>query len=165
MSAGELKWKASTGRARTTMSIASCVSMGQAYILLAYEYEGKVVKYRIDLQRIRSNLGRGYHWKFVCPTTGRQCLQLHFIQGKFLYRRAVKGFYSQQTLSHSKRQLRKEANRIDAVAEALSVVKTKYFKKHYAGKKTRRYRSIERLFPWNREGKYAEHYFQDKSRV
>src|SRR5687767_171018 len=45
-----------------------------AYTLTDYETnEKKDLSYKIYLQSVKSNLGKGKRWYFICPSTGKRC--------------------------------------------------------------------------------------------
>lgn len=110
------------------------------FIELSYVLRGKVRKYKVSLITVPSNLGKGLLWFFLCPITGKRCRILYFINGFFLHRDAFKGcFYQKQTQSKYYRKLCKEFGKPFEDDEAFEEIYSKYFKKYYRGKPTRRY--------------------------
>lgn len=108
-------------------------------VLLDYSSNGEPHKYEVKLTKMKSNLGKGYLWFFLCPVTNKRCRKLYFGNGLFLHRTVFKGMYEKQTRSKTYRSLDKYfANGID-LEKCYDELDSKYFKSHYRGKPTKRY--------------------------
>lgn len=114
-----------------------------SHIELNYLASGTPVCYKIPLVTLKSNLGKGFVWFFVCPATGKRCRVLYGVGDSFLHREAFKRcYYEVQTYSAKSRQLCKLAAMAFGPDKAYQQIQKKYFKKCYAGKITRRYRRL-----------------------
>src|SRR5271154_4889055 len=77
-------------------------------IELAYFYNGREIKYKVQLVSAPSNLGKGKVWYFQCPETGRLCRKLYGAGEKFLHREAFHDcLYYIQTKSRKQREMKK----------------------------------------------------------
>lgn len=113
------------------------------YIILDYSFNDKPIRYTIQLTSIKSNLGNGLIWYFVCPITNKRCRLLYQIQGYFYHRDAFPNtVYETQTRSKYMRYL--ETNFADMVGVNLlyDKIHQKHFKKYYNGKPTKRYKKL-----------------------
>jgi hypothetical protein len=118
------------------------------YIRLKYSntnYSGEVndLDYKIQLDSIPSNLGRGRIWYFVCPFTGRKARILYKCYGS-LYFKSMKAYqrriyYSSQISS----KLNFNNDRYFDLEKQLEKLRPK--KKSYQGKETRIWKRIRRL--------------------
>lgn len=99
----------------------------------------------IQLEKRRSNLGRGDVWYFICPVSGRLCRKLYGFNGRFLSRHAFpEAMYRSQTEPKSDRRLR----RFITLNGTLKKPKAEWdysdrikFRTHYKGNPTKRYRN------------------------
>lgn len=115
------------------------------FIVLMYEYHGRICDISIRLSCRPSNLGKGVNWYFVCPHTGRSCRVLYFFNGSFRHRLGINGaMYHEQTMSKKDRDLSKLITRDHYAACARYEVKAKNFVPMYKGKMTRRYARLYR---------------------
>jgi hypothetical protein len=113
------------------------------FVILQYKHKGCEVTYRINLASVPSNLGIGRIWYFLCPVTAKRCRKLYFIHGKFLHREAFSHcFYSSQMTGKHWRQIKKLADRTFLCERVYTKIESKYFKRYYAGKPTKRYRQL-----------------------
>lgn len=114
----------------------------QNIITLSYEANGQPVKYDIKLETEFSNLGFGKVWYFVCPATGKRCKKL--FGGKyFLSRHAYPdALYEKQTYSRYCRVLDQVFSQSSKLDKLYSEINSRYFKTHYAGRETARYKRI-----------------------
>lgn len=102
----------------------------------------KAVKYEVELTKVASNLGKGHVWYFRCPYTGKLCRKLFSVDGYFMHREAVKGYYEKQIQSKKYRLLEKMYGPYFAYEKAMDKVYEKHFKRFYKGKPTKRYAKI-----------------------
>jgi hypothetical protein len=139
---GTITW---SRQGRETGSIGFTVDTldSQPTLELDYKYDGHQVKYQIQMVSVPSNVGKGIVWYFLCPYTRKRCRKLYLVQTYFYHREAFKGsFYEKQTYSHRGRKLNKSLEDLFAVDKAYEQIYSKYFKKHYAGKPTKRYQKL-----------------------
>jgi hypothetical protein len=131
------------GQVSSTLSFVLTYNEYETYIVFDYRCNGEVINYKVNLISKPSNLGRGEVWFFVCPVTRKCCRKLYLYGTHFLHREAHKGFfYESQTKSQSTRNMLKMFDAVfinDAVYDELY---KKYFKTHYNGKETKRYKRI-----------------------
>lgn len=143
---GNLSWTCrgeNTGR----IGIRVYTNTNLPYIELDYKCNGEPIKYRINLERQTSNLGKGKVWYFICPQTGKRCRKLHLVQCYFFHRTAFRGcFYEKQVETKYWRFLDRSALGREFKIERLFEERyVKNFKTHYAGKDTKKYLRFKRL--------------------
>lgn len=110
------------------------------YIEVDYKSSGKLIKYKVQLVSLPSNLGKGVIWYFRCPRTWKRCRKLHCIGGYFLHRSAFSGcFYEKQLQSRHYRYLERTFGCLFETDRLYEQLHKKHFKKTYNGKPTRRY--------------------------
>lgn len=117
------------------------VNMGNwdPHLILKYNYNDEPREYRIHLEAIPSNLGKGSVYYFVCPLSFKRCRTLYDVGGYFVHREAHPNcMYSYQAESKFNRGWR-NYSKIDRLIEQLN---SKYFKESYNGVPTRRSRRI-----------------------
>ena len=114
------------------------------FIELNYTYnKEEQIKYKIDLVSVKSNLGIGKIWYFVCPHTGKRCRKLYSAGKYFLHRDAYPtAMYECQTYSKRGRMIDKVCKIMNGSDKLYEELYSKYFKTHYAGKPTKRYKQI-----------------------
>lgn len=85
------------GDHRASISLEVKTAETDGYVILDYKYNDKPVRYTIQLTTIKSNLGKGLIWYFVCPITNKRCRILYQLQGRFLHREAFSNamYYTQ----------------------------------------------------------------------
>lgn len=144
----------------------------QPYIELDYKYRDEPRNYKVRLVSVLSNLGKGEIWYFLCPQTKKCCRKLYLIGGYFLHLEAFSGcMYDCQTKSKYYRKLDKTLGAYFKTDQPYEQQYSKHFKKHYAGKPTKRhlrimeqiqraeripYHEIERLMvSWDAQQKVA----------
>ena len=65
------------------INIKSVYNENECYLRLTYNCvykttkESKIVDYRVEIQKIQSNLGKGYNLYFICPVTKTRCKILY----------------------------------------------------------------------------------------
>jgi len=139
---GTITWS-SNGNQTGRISITVNTKRETPYIKLDYQYNDEPRNYEVRLISLRSNLGKGLIWYFLCPTTNKRCRKLYSIGGYFFHREAFKGcMYESQIQSKKYRQLDKTFGAYFRSDELYSQLYKKHFKKFYAGKPTKRYLQI-----------------------
>jgi hypothetical protein len=139
---GTITW---SRQGRQTGSVGVTVDMQDSgpYLDLDYKFNGKSVNYQIQIVSVPSNIGKGVVWYFLCPYTLKRCRKLYLGQTYFYHREAVEGgLYEKQTYSHRGRKLNKSLEDLLEVDKVYDQIYSKYFKKQYAGKSTRRYQKL-----------------------
>lgn len=136
---GVITWSRN-GAKTGSISIATNTSLDSPVLELSYVLDGKDVKYKVRLIRLPSNLGKGFIWYFLCPSTHKLCRKLYLIGGKFLHREAFTGcMYDTQTYSRKDRALIRLFDRSVKMERAYEQLYSKHFKTHYNGEPTKRY--------------------------
>ncbi len=117
--------------------VQNSIMHGKHYVDLSYTYKGKLINDRILLTYTQSNLNNGGKiWFFICSHTSKRCRKIHLIGTHFLHRTAYKKiYYESQTHSYMDRLL----CRFPKADKAQKLINSKYFKKYYKGKPTKRY--------------------------
>ena len=87
---GTITWS-SNGNQTGRISITVNTKRETPYIKLDYQYNDEPRNYEVRLISLRSNLGKGLIWYFLCPTTNKRCRKLYSIGGYFFHREAFKG--------------------------------------------------------------------------
>ncbi len=126
----------------TTGSISIIVSTltESQYLELDYNCNGVPINYKVPLVSAPSNLGKGVVWYFVCPLTGKRCRKLHLADTYFYHRSAFNDcMYERQTQSKKSRKLDKILGLYFQTDHLFEQLYKKHFKKHYAGKPTKKY--------------------------
>lgn len=121
---------------------------GQKQMFLNYTYGGQPVQYVVDLVSLNTNLGNGKRWYFICPETGKRCMNLISPPGSqyFLHRSAFPQLmYDSQKKSKEFRKFNKEFSPIFELERLEKELHLKYRKKHYRGQATPLVRRIEML--------------------
>jgi hypothetical protein len=125
-----------------SVSIKASTKPPSPYIELSYTYQGKALKYQIQLMPMPSNLGKGFYYYFICPITGKRCRKLYLINGQFAHRTAFAGMYNCQIKSKTGREFSKTFGAIINIDEIYNEINSKYFTRYYKGKPTRRYKRM-----------------------
>ncbi len=117
------------------------------FLEFSYRFGGEPVQYRVHLDAVPSNLGKGSVWYFICPRTMKRCRVLYQCGGRFVHRDECKGMmYLKQTYSHDTRAM---IGLLDAhmdADKARAEMYGRHFRTHYKGRPTKRYtRLLERL--------------------
>lgn len=113
------------------------------FMILDYKSNGKPINYKVEIIKKHSNLGKGKMYFFLCPNTGKLCRKLILKNGYFLHREAFKGLmYSKQLESKKNRDLFKLLEACHLSDEVYEERYKKYFKTHYNGKETKRFKRL-----------------------
>lgn len=115
----------------------------ETFMILDYKANGEPKNYKVEIISKRTNLGKGEILFFVCPTTGKLCRKLLLRNGYFLHREAFKGLmYAKQLESKKNRDLFKIFDACQLSDEVYEQRFKKYFKTHYNGKETKRFKRL-----------------------
>lgn len=113
---------------------------GNPFIEFSYNYRGEPVKYKVHLDAVPSNLGKGSVWYFICPHSMKRCRVLYLYGGRFVHRDLCKGMmYLNQTYSRDARAM---IGLLDAhmdADKAQAEMYGRHFRTHYKGRPTKRY--------------------------
>jgi len=122
------------------VSIKVSTDIENPFIELKYSISGTELNYRIYFEFVPSNLGKGNIWYFSCPRSNTRCRKLYLINGYFQHRTAYnKGCYQTQTLGTKDKYLIRQFDKLQKSNKAKKQLYSKYFKKYYKGKPTKRY--------------------------
>ena len=139
---GALQWSRN-GTSTGNISIRSNTKDEKKYIELDYKVNDKPRKYKVYLTSTKSNLNKGEIWYFVCPETKKRCRILYSVNGYFLHRDAFSGcMYECQTQSKYQRVLASTYGNYFKLDDLYEQLYSKYFKKTYRGRPTKRYLKI-----------------------
>lgn len=139
---GKLTWSL-RGNETGSISFRTNFRVSPPYIELNYTSSGNPINYKVFLERVKSNLGKGSIWYFKCPMTGKRCRILYGIGQGFFHREAFKRcYYETQTYSSKSRYLCKLADIAFGADKAYEKIYKKHFKKFYANKPTKRYQKL-----------------------
>jgi len=106
---------------------------------LKSEYRNKPIADRIEIKPIRSNLGKGWVYYFICPVTGYNCRKLYLDEGKFKSRIAIKGIlYKQQEEPKKQRQRLDIIRKYNRYSKMVDATFKPYHKPKYEGIKTKK---------------------------
>ena len=140
---GELNW---TKNGVNSGSIEFRVVMGsKSFLEPRYQYNNQDRQYKVYLECLPSNLGKGLVWYFSCPETNKRCRILYSVSGYFLHREAFSDcMYDSQTRSKSIRNMEAIYGSYFDLDKLYKMLYAKNFKKSYAGKPTKKYLKIMR---------------------
>lgn len=139
---GTISWS-SNGSKTGSVSIQVNTRNESPYLELEYKCNEAPINYRVQLVSVPSNLGKGVVWYFLCPKTGKRCRKLYLADTYFYHRSAFRGcMYAKQTHSKKYRGLDKTFGAYFRADELFEQLHAKHFKKHYAGKPTKKYLKI-----------------------
>ena len=86
--------------------ISLTADMPGKFVQFDYRVDERVVNYRVGLESLPSNLGRGRVWYLIRHATGKRCRKLYGIGGQFLSRFDYPDcMYSEQTVTKRYRGL------------------------------------------------------------
>jgi|LSQX01.3.fsa_nt_gb hypothetical protein len=109
------------------------------YKLTDFQGDSYNMKYTISLDRIPSNLGRGYIYYFICPKTGKRCRVLYRAYGSYIFRSRdsypYRLYYPIQTESKNNRKFER-VHSIKAKLDKLNVGR-KRKQDYFKGKRTK----------------------------
>ncbi len=127
------------------------------YIDLYYKWNEKNINYRISIEYVPSNLGKGNMPFFICPQTGKRCRKLYLIGGYFLHRTAFKhAVYLKQIESKFYRRINKKYGAYFDLDKMYHKIYKKHFKTHYNGIETKQYKKIKKRIEQGKKITYRE---------
>ena len=116
------------------------------YLNLSYKVNGESINYNVSIKEKPSNLGSGTVYYFMCPLTLKPCRKLYLVGSKFLHRTAYKGCcYDSQIESKHYRELKYTFGSLFEKDKAYEQIYSKYFKRYYKEKPTKRYLKLLRI--------------------
>jgi hypothetical protein len=128
------------------IGITTDTSPADPRIELNYTKGGREISYRLMLIPKPSNLGRGTVWYFRCGVSGKLCRKLYLIGDRFVHREAYAGvMYDSQVQSKKYRAIQTTFGPLFKVDKADEEIHKPYYKTHYRGRPTRKYRQILKL--------------------
>lgn len=139
---GTINWSRN-GYPNGSISIFVNMDLKKPYLTVDYVlHKKKEVTYNISLMPVPSNLGKGLVWYFLCPYTNKLCRKLYSIDGYFMHREAVKGYYEKQIQSKHYRHIENTFGPVFQREKLYDQLYAKHFRKFYNGKPTKRYLKI-----------------------
>jgi len=139
---GTISWSRN-GVPHSNIGISVTKNNFETYIVLDYKTNGEPRNYKVKIISKSSNLGKGEILYFVCPNTKKQCRKLYLHSGYFLHREAFNGLmYQKQLESKNNRDLGKIFDACYLSDDVYEERYKKYFKTHYNGKETKRYKRL-----------------------
>ena len=146
---GSIEWSR-RGEVFSSISYRCDMSKGKSQIKLSYIFKSEEREYIIQIVSVPSNLGKGEIYYFLCPETGKKCRFLYSIGGWFLHRKAFQQvYYEKQTYSKAMRDADRFFRSFNLADKARQEINSKYFKKFYAGKPTKRYKKLMDQIKYN----------------
>ena len=125
-----------------TASVGCLINMRELYFELDYMCNGVSSNYRVKLVAMPSNLGKGYHYYFLCPVALKACRKLYLYNGRFVHRSIIDGYYFIQLVKPRDRGMIKMCRRQFQRERYLDESFNKYYKRFYRGKPTKRYAKL-----------------------
>lgn len=139
---GTVSWS-QNGNSTGSVSIIVNTQPESLYLELNYKCNDVPINYRVQLISAPSNLGKGVVWFFICPHTGKRCRKLYLVNTYFYHYSAYSGcMYEKQTQSKKTRDMIKIYGAYFDAENNYEQLYKKYFKTHYNGKETKRYKKI-----------------------
>ncbi len=123
-----------------TIKIAVSVQVGNSYLDLSFDLNGRYVNQRFGLYKKENNPPNGYHWFITCPDTGSYCNKLYLAGDGFRSRKNIKsGVYKINTFRFgSKRILFNKVSAIERAKKQAARMNKPYSKPYYNGAMTKR---------------------------
>jgi len=124
--------------------------LSEGFIQVVYQVknsfgENKSMKYKIFLESVPSNLGRGEVYYFLCPVSGKRCRILYMAYGSYKWkcREAYQNrlYYASQKCS----KMSYANERYWALDDKIKAFKKKGFRYTYNGKPTRKAKQLRRM--------------------
>lgn len=138
------------GDLKSSFLIESTFDEKEKFIRLKYGYsdrktENEEMNYRINLQGVKSNLGKGMIYYFVCPRSKLRCRMLYLAYNSkyFMARNAYENLIYYDCQRYSKKYY-SNSRYFDVKDEYDKIVKSNY-RSSYNGKKTKSLKRLEKL--------------------
>lgn len=154
-----LKWVDGQGNPNGNIGIMSVFTEIEKYIQLSYtltEQNGNKVdrNYKIYIEGIKSNLGKGFNYYFLCPVSNRMCKILYSAYGSFYFKSRDsyqnRIYYDCQIVSKHYYPMQ----RYFTLEKKLEKLCRKKHRETYNGEKTRSVKRIDKveqdLYYWDR---------------
>lgn len=139
---GTISWSRN-GQKHSSIGISVTNKGLDTFMVLDYKCNGEPINYTVKIISKPSNFGKGEIFYFVCPNTGKLCRKLLLKNGYFLHREAFNGLmYAKQIESKKNRELSKIFDACYLSDEVYEERYKKYFKTHYNGKETKRFKRL-----------------------
>jgi len=146
---GVLSWRTENGDNLDKIGVEVNLSSEEGYVRLNYFVKSginyKEIDYKINLVSVKSNLGKGEIYYFLCPMTDLRCRILYMAYGsdyfksRFAYRNRI--YYDCQTYSHKLYSVNRYFYLKDKYERTIKI----NYRKSYRGMKTRSFEKIEKL--------------------
>jgi hypothetical protein len=142
-SRGSINWSRN-GIETSSIGIEVTFTDAEKFIILDYKTKDEKIRYKVLIECIKSNLGKGDVYYFRCPNTEKLCRKLYLLGGYFLHRTAFRNLmYGKQLESKKNRQLLKLFD-ASFIPDDVYLERYKpYFKTHYNGKPTKRFLKLQ----------------------
>ncbi len=136
---GTLRW---SRNGIETSAISIAVDAENTYLQLSYIKSStkEEINYKVPLEGVQSNLGKGKVFYFICPFTGHRCRKLYSIGKYYMSRKALShAMYESQTKSKKWRDWEKAYGGVFEQDKWYKELYSKHFKAEYNGKPTKRF--------------------------
>lgn len=142
---GVITWNPNTAHSNS-ISIKSTMFEDSGYLTLYYTYNNDhKINYTVEVISKPSNLGKGKCWFFICPYTKRNCRKLHLINGYFRHRTYDTNIMYQKQIEPKIYRLWNKIYAREVNEHLYFELYSKYFKRFYNGKPTKRYIRIDKI--------------------
>jgi len=140
---GTITWSRN-GVETSSIGIEMTFNDTEKFVILDYKTNDEKIRYKVKIECLPSNLGKGEVYYFRCPSTHKLCRKLYFLSGYFLHRTAFRSLmYQRQLESKKNRELLKILDASFVPDEVYDERYKPYFKTHYNGKPTKRYLKLQ----------------------
>lgn len=140
---GSITWSR-IGEQHSSIGISVLNNGFNKYLTLNYNSNGEPRNYTVQIIAKPSNLGKGEVLYFVCPYTKKLCRKLYLHSGYFYHRDAFGLMYQKQLESKKNRDILKLFEACHISDDVYFERYKKYFKTHYNGKETKRFKKFDR---------------------
>ena len=116
------------------------IADGQTYV----SFNDGVKDYKVQIEKIPSNLGKGFLYYFICPRTYKRCRKLYKPKGsnQYLSRTAYRKLYYRSQLLSGNARVWSQHHKHQRKADKL---KAEIVKTHHRGKPTKKQIKLKRL--------------------
>ncbi|MCI0922517.1 hypothetical protein [Sphingobacterium rhinopitheci] len=138
-----LNWRSS--RTKEITASISIRYLGNGFHLI-YNCNDIPKSYFIKIEKVNSNLGKGYYYLFLCPISGIRCRKLYLIRSIFRSLKSISdAYYEKQIESKKYRSFYLIYGDEQKEEQIYYEINRKYLKKHYKGKPTKKYQRLTNL--------------------
>ena len=139
---GSIIWYRDNEKTNAISVSSNTKNENDSYIILNYSTNGESIEYKIPIQFMPSNLGKGSVPFLICQRTNKRCRKLYRKGKYFLHREAyIRPMYESQLEPKFYRGLVMTYE----YEKALEQVNSKHFKRSYNGRMTKRYKKLYQL--------------------